>query len=75
MFSEIDQLSVHEDLAANLGPMIGPNLVTTEHINHYRRPGALQERGAVIFVRTVDGNMNPVIDAFLDAGVNLFYPL
>ena len=35
----------------------------------------LQNRGARIFDQDSDGNMNPVIDAFLDAGINCMHPM
>ena len=35
----------------------------------------LQERGARLFDQDSDGDMNPVIDAFIDAGVNCMHPM
>ena len=35
----------------------------------------LAERGARLFDQDSDGNMNPVIDAFLDAGINCMHPM
>lgn len=34
----------------------------------------LQSRGTRLFSQDSDGNMTPVVDAFIDCGVNIFYP-
>ena len=34
----------------------------------------LKDRGTRLFAQDSDGNMNPVIDAFIDCGVTVFYP-
>lgn len=71
----IDQLSVHEDMAGRSGPLIGPNLVS-EFINpYYRRSWDLiHSRGTKLFCQDSDGNMNVLIDTFIEGGVNVFYP-
>jgi len=72
----IDQLSVHEDLAGKSGPLIGP-----EQIRQFVRPyfravwDLLSARGTRIFQMDTDGNVNPVIDAFLDCGLTCIYPM
>lgn len=73
---QIDQLSVHEDMAGRNGPLAGPQQ-TAEFIKpYYRRVwDMLQERGARLFGQDSDGNMNSVIGVFLDAGVNYMYPM
>ena len=72
---KIDQLSIHEDLAGKSGPLIGPNIVEEFMKPYYRRSwDLLEERGAVAFCQDSDGNMNSIIDAYLDCGVNQFYP-
>ena len=71
----IDQLSVHEDLAGKSGPLIGPNIVDVFIRPYYRKSWDLLEaRGTRIFCQDSDGNMNPVIDGFIRAGVNQFLP-
>jgi uroporphyrinogen-III decarboxylase len=72
---QVDQLSVHEDMAGKSGPLIGPDQVR-EWINPYYRRcwQPLAERGATIFDQDSDGNMNPVIDAFLESGLNSMHP-
>ena len=71
----IDQLYVHEDMAGKSGPLIGPSQVE-EFISPYYR--ACWEtafgRGARLFNQDSDGNIMPLIDSFLDCGVNVMHP-
>lgn len=72
----VDILSVHEDMAGRSGPMVGPAAVRAFIAPYYRRVwGMLRDRGARLFEQDSDGNMNPVIEAFLEAGVNCMYPM
>jgi len=72
----IDQLSVHEDLAGKSGPLIGPAQVEEFIKPYYRKVwDLLSARGARIFQQDSDGNVGPVIDAFLDCGVNSMFPM
>jgi len=72
---KVDQLFTHEDMAGQSGPIVGPGHVE-EFIVPYYRPiwDLVRERGARLFKQDSDGDMKPVIPAFLDAGVNLMYP-
>ena len=71
----IDNLCVHEDMAGKSGPLAGPDQVKTFIRPYYRKAwDLLQERGTRLFSQDSDGNMNAVIDAFLDCGVNIMYP-
>ncbi len=71
----IDQLSVHEDMAGKSGPIIGPNLVR-EFIKPYylKSWNIVKNAGTKLFCQDSDGDMYPVLDAFIEAGVNIFYP-
>lgn len=72
----IDVLSVHEDMAGRSGPMIGPAQVSKHIGPYYRRVwDMLRDRGARVFDQDSDGDMRPVIGAFLDAGVNCMHPM
>lgn len=72
----IDQLFVHEDMAGRSGPLIGPKQVRTFIVPYYRRIwDMLKERGARLFKQDSDGDMNCVIPAFLEAGINVMYPM
>ena len=71
----IDQLSIHEDMAGKTAPLIGPNIVN-EYLRPYYRASwdIVKDSGTKLFCQDSDGNMNQVIDAFIDCGVNIFYP-
>ncbi len=72
----IDNLHVHEDMAGKSGPLIGPKQITEFVHPYYRRIwDLLRSRGTRIFSQDSDGNMNPVIDSFLECGVNVMYPM
>jgi Uroporphyrinogen-III decarboxylase len=71
----IDNLFVHEDMAGKSGSLIGPNLIE-EFIKPYYRKlwDMLSSKGTRLFSQDSDGNMNSVIDAFLDCGINIMLP-
>ncbi len=72
----IDQLFVHEDLAGKSGPLVGPAQVKQFIAPYYRRVwDLLSARGTRIFNLDSDGNVAPVIDAFLACGVNVMHPM
>jgi hypothetical protein len=71
----LDQLFVHEDMAGISGPLFGPKQVEEFIAPYYRRCwDVARERGARLFKQDSDGDMRPVIPAFLDAGVNFMFP-
>jgi len=73
---QVDVLFVHEDMAGKSGPLVGPRQVQEFIKPYYRRVwDMLAERGARLFDQDSDGNMNVVIPAFLEAGVNCMHPL
>jgi hypothetical protein len=73
---QVDALVVHEDMAGKSGPLIGPRLVAEYLHPYYRRVwDMLEARGARLFDQDSDGDMTPVIPAFLDAGVNCMHPM
>lgn len=73
---QIDLLSVHEDMAGKSGPLAGPRQVTEFITPYYRRVwNLLQERGTRLFDQDSDGDMNAVIPAFINAGINLMHPM
>ena len=72
----VDLLSVHEDMAGKSGPLVGPRIVSRFITPYYRRIwDLLRSRGARLFEQDSDGNMEAVIPAFLDAGLNVMYPM
>lgn len=71
----IDNLFVHEDMAGKSGPLVGPNLINEFIKPYYRRIwDMLSSRGTKLFSQDSDGNMEAVLDAFIDCGVNITYP-
>ncbi len=72
----VDVLSVHEDMAGKSGPLMGPDTIREFILPYYRRIWDLcRDRGARLFDQDSDGDMNPVIDVFLDAGINCMHPM
>ena len=72
----IDQLSVHEDLAGKSGSLIGPNQIERFIKPYYRKIwDMLSSKGTKIFSQDSDGNVESVIDAFLDCGLTIMYPM
>lgn len=73
---QIDVLFVHEDMAGNSGPMMGPEHVKNLLVPYYRRVWeVLKSRGARIFDQDSDGDMRVLIPAFLEAGINCMHPM
>lgn len=72
----IDQLSVHEDMAGKSGPLIGPSQIE-EFIKPYYLVvwDLLKSKGTKIFSQDSDGNMDPVIDVFIESGLTEMYPM
>ncbi len=72
----IDLLFVHEDMAGKSGPLAGPAQVTEFIAPYYKRVWEVaQTCGARLFDQDSDGDMQPVIPMFLDAGVNCMHPM
>lgn len=72
----IDELCIHEDLAGKSGPLIGPKQFNEFIKPYYRKVwDLLSLRGTKIFDVDSDGNINPLIDSFLDSGVNMLHPM
>jgi uroporphyrinogen-III decarboxylase len=73
---QVDQLSVHEDLAGKSGSLIGPAQIEAFVKPYYRRVwDMLAAQGAQIFQQDSDGNINAVIPAFLDCGLTCMFPM
>ena len=71
----IDNLAIHEDMAGKSGPLIGPNLVREFMVPYYRCiVDMLSAKGTKLFSQDSDGDINPVMDAMLECGVNITMP-
>lgn len=72
----IDVLYVHEDLAGTRGPLIGPRHFKAFIAPYYRRVwDLLKSRGTILFDVETDGNVRPLLDPMIDAGVNCLHPV
>lgn len=72
----VQQLSVHEDMAGKSGSLIGPETILEFIKPYYRRIwDMLESRGCAIFDQDSDGDMNAVLDAFLECGINTMHPM
>jgi hypothetical protein len=72
----VDRLFVHEDMAGKSGPLFGPRQVRKFIFPYYRKVWEfMSERGTRLFDQDSDGDMNSVIEVFLDAGVNCMHPM
>jgi hypothetical protein len=69
----VDQLSVHEDFAGKSGPLVGPNIMD-EFIGPYYNAAWRELPDAELFQLDSDGNVTPIIDSLLNAGVNSILP-
>jgi uroporphyrinogen-III decarboxylase len=73
---QVDLLSVHEDMAGKSGSLAGPKQIRAFIKPYYRRIwDMLAARGVRVFDQDSDGDMNAVIPAFLEAGVNCMHPM
>lgn len=73
---QVDLIFIHEDMAGKSGPLAGPRQVKQFLAPYYRRVwDAASSLGARLFDQDSDGDMRPVLDAFLDAGVNVMHPM
>ena len=71
----IDDLAIHEDMAGKSGPLVGPAQIKQFIQPYYRKVwDEVHRHGGSLFSQDSDGNMNAVIDAFLDCGINVMYP-
>jgi uroporphyrinogen-III decarboxylase len=71
----VDQLSVHEDMAGKSGPLAGPQEVEQFIAPYYRACwDVVESAGGTLFAQDSDGDMRPVIDAFMACGVNSMHP-
>ncbi len=71
----IDHIHIHEDMAGKSGPLLGPSQVLTYLKPYYRAVwDTAHGLGATLFSQDSDGNMNAVIAAFIECGINVFYP-
>ena len=71
----VDYLHVHEDFAGKSGPLLGPAQFRELIAPYYRRVwDCAREAGARVFAIDSDGNIEPLIEVLMAAGINQIYP-
>jgi uroporphyrinogen-III decarboxylase len=74
-FVTVDNLAVHEDMAGKSVALAGPSQIREFIAPYYLKIwNECRLNGTKLFSQDSDGNMNGVIDEFLEAGVNVMYP-
>jgi len=70
-----DILYTHDDMAGKSGPLFGPAQVE-RFMKPYYKPvwDMLSSAGCKLFAQDSDGDINAIIDALLDCGINFIYP-
>ncbi len=72
---EIDAFAFWEDMAYNAGPLISPRLVRRFMLPRYRKVvDFLRGHGVKYIGLDSDGQIDPLIPVWLDAGLNFLYP-
>jgi len=71
-----DLATFWEDIAFNHGPMISPTMFRKWLTPHYKKLTDLfRANGCEFAIVDCDGNINCVVDCWLDGGVNVMFPL
>jgi uroporphyrinogen-III decarboxylase len=66
-----DSATISEDMAYKWGPMISPKMVREFMLSPYRRAtGFLRDHNVDIIIVDSDGNIEPLIPVWLEAGIN-----
>lgn len=72
----LDWVWYWEDMAYKNGPMIGPGMVTRFMLPRYRRLNeVIRAAGVEVIYLDCDGNIEQLLPIWIDAGINLFWPL
>ena len=72
---DIDAFGFWEDMAYNHGPLISPEMARRYMLPRYRRVAdMLRRRGVPYIGLDSDGQIDPLIPVWMDAGLNFLYP-
>lgn len=74
--TEVDAVTINEDMAYKTGPMIGPSFFKEFMFNNYRRLSKfLKEHGVTVVFWDTDGNPGPLLPLIVEAGINGWLPM
>ena len=72
---EVDAFGFWEDMAYNHAPLISPAMVRRYMLPRYRKVADfLRQRGVKYIGLDSDGQIDPLIPIWMDAGLNFLYP-
>lgn len=72
----LDWVWYWEDMAYKGGPMIGPKMVRKYMLPRYERLNeVIRDSGCDIIYLDCDGNIDDLLPLWIEAGINLFWPL
>lgn len=72
---QVDFCMGWEDMCFNQGPVISPDVMAQVVGPWYRRiADLLAAHGCCIYATDCDGNVTPIVDVFLDNGMNTLFP-
>ncbi|MDH7480402.1 MAG: uroporphyrinogen decarboxylase family protein [Armatimonadota bacterium] len=73
---ELDFVYIWEDMAFKNGPLIGPNIFREFMLPYYKEViASIRSKGVTNIIVDSDGDNRPLLDLFIEAGVNVFFPL
>ncbi len=73
---QVDFAMGWEDICFNYGPIVPPDFFRAVVASWYRRiADLLTAHGCCVYTTDTDGNINPIVDAFLDNGLNTMFPV
>ena len=73
---DLDYVYIWEDMAFKNGPLIGPKTFEEFMLPYYKEVvGCILSHGVPNVIVDSDGDNRPILDLFVEAGVNVFFPL
>jgi uroporphyrinogen decarboxylase len=73
---DCDFVYIWEDMAFKNGPLIGPKTFREFMLPYYKEViGCIRSHGVQHVLVDSDGDNRPILDLFVEAGVNIFFPL
>ncbi len=74
-YTDVDVYGFWEDMAYKTGPLISPEMFRKYALPRYKRVvDFIRSRGVPFVSLDSDGNIWPLIPAWLEAGINILYP-